>query len=126
MKILIYIYCVLYALFLIWTIIEAFQSEDPWWETLSDVVLLPLGGIGMVLFLLSVSDPFLKSIWRVVAIAIVVGQLLTNVISRHRMLTGQTEQDPEKISQWAILGADLTTIVFLAPMIALNFLYAFS
>lgn len=126
LKLLIYIYAVLYGPFLIWTLIDARTSPDPRWEILSDVVLLTLGGIGILLFLLSVGSPFLKSLWRVVSIVIVVGQLASNVLSRHETRGGKTELNPEKISEGAKLAADLVTIVLLMPMIVLNFMYAFS
>ena len=126
LKILLYSYLVLYSLFLIWTLVEAFQAEEPWWDVASDVILLPLGGVGMVLFVVSVETPIIKSAWKVFSIAIIVGQLITLLVSRHRTLSGQDDIDPKTISQWTILGADLTTVVFMAPMVFLNLKYAFS
>ena len=89
-------------------------------------VLLPLGGIGMLLFVLGVDDPAIKSIWKVISVLVVSGQLFTNLASRHLTLVGKTDLNPEGISQWAILGADLAVVLLLAPMFVLNILFAFS
>ena len=125
LSILIYIYIGIYVLFSVWTIIGDVKDKEPWWDVVSDVILLPLGGLGILLFLLDANEPIVKSAWKVVAILIVAGQLFTNIFTRHLTLTGKTELDPEKISQWVILGADLTLVVLLAPMFAMNLVFAF-
>jgi hypothetical protein len=102
------------------------KEREPWWDVAADVILLPLGAIGILLFLFSVNDPSIKSTWRVISIMVVAGQLFTNVFSRHLTLAGKTDLNPERASQLTILGADLTVIVLLAPMFALNMLFAFS
>ena len=102
------------------------KERDPWWDKAADIILLPLGVIGILLFLFGVSDPSIKSTWRVISILIVAGQLFTNVFSRHLILAGKTDLSPERVSQWAILGADLAVIALLVPMFALNMLFAFS
>jgi hypothetical protein len=125
LKILIYIYTGIYLLFSAWTIATDVKEREPWCEVAADAILLPLGGIGMLFYLISVNDPSIKSIWKVVSIVVIAGQLFANVFSRHLTLAGKTDLNEEKISQWAILGADLTAIVLLAPMVALNILFAF-
>ena len=126
LNILIYIYTVIYFLFSAWIIVSDVRHKEPRWDLTADVVLLPLGGIGIILFLFSVNDPSIKSIWKVFSILIIAGQLFTNVVSRYLTLVGRTDLRPEKISHWAILGADLIVVLFLAPMFALNILFAFS
>lgn len=113
-------------MFLVWTIVEAIQGNEPWWDVASDVLLLPLGGVGMVLFITGVDAPIIKSIWKVVSVAIIVGQVITVMASRHRTLSGKDDIDSKKISQWHILAADLFTIIFMVPMGFLNLKYAFS
>ena len=125
-KALTYIYTVIYLLFSAWTIASVVKERDPWWEKAADIILLPLGVIGILLFLFGVGDPSIKSTWRVISILIVAGQLFTNVFSRHLTLAGKTDLNPERVSQWAILGADLAVIALLVPMFALNMLFAFS
>jgi len=125
-KALTYIYTVIYLLFSAWTIASVVKERDPWWDKAADIILLPLGVIGILLFLFGVSDPSIKSTWRVISILIVAGQLFTNVFSRHLILAGKTDLNPERVSQWAILGADLAVIALLVPMFALNMLFAFS
>jgi len=125
-KALTYIYTVIYLLFSAWTIASVVKERDPWWDKAADIILLPLGVIGILLFLFGVSDPSIKSTWRVISILIVAGQLFTNVFSRHLILAGKTDLSPERVSQWAILGADLAVIALLVPMFALNMLFAFS
>jgi hypothetical protein len=61
----------------------------------------------------------------VVSILIIAGQLFTNVVSRYLTLAGKTDLNPTKISQWAILGADMVAVLLLAPMFVLNILFAF-
>jgi hypothetical protein len=80
----------------------------------------------MLLYLFNVDEPsWIRSLWKGVTVLIIVGQLITNVLHRHLVLSGKTELKPEQISQWAILAADLTAIVLIGPMVALNILYAF-
>ncbi len=117
---------VVYALFLVWTIIDGVKGKEPWWDVTTDFILLPLGGIGMFLFLFSVADPSLKSAWKVISILIVAGQITVNVIARHRLLAGKTDFDPEGLSEWGILFTDLITVVLLAPMFVMNVMFAFS
>ena len=126
LKLLIYIYCILYFLVSAWTITSDVKEKEPWWEIAGGVVLLPLGGIGILLFLFGVNHPAIKSTWKVISILVVAGQILVNLVSRYLTLSGKTNLDSEKISQWAILGADLAAVLFFAPMFALNLLFAFS
>lgn len=126
LRTLIYIYEGAYLLFLVWTILDDVKEKEPWWDVASDVILLPLGGIGIFLFLFDVSDPSIKVAWKAISILIVAGQIIENVISRHLTLAGKTVLRPEEISQWRILMSDLTTIILLAPMFALNLIFAFS
>ena len=126
LRALIYIYTGIYLLFSAWTITTVVKARAPWWDTTTDVVLLPLGGIGILLFVFSVNDPSVKSAWKVISILVVTGQLFTNVLSRHLTLAGKTDLSPNRLSQWAILGADLAVVALLAPMFALNLLFAFS
>jgi hypothetical protein len=125
LSVLIYIYTGFYLLFSVSTIATDIKDKEPWWDIAASVVLLPLGAVGIFLFLFGVNDPSIKSIWKVVSVVVVVGEVITNVISRRLTLAGKTSLDPEKISQWAILGADLIAVVVLVPMFALNLLFAF-
>ncbi len=102
------------------------KNKEPWWDAAADVILLPLGGIGLLFFLFSVEIPSIKSAWKVISILVLTGQLFSNVVSRRLTLAGKTDLKPEALSQWAILGADLTVIILLAPMFFLNILFAFS
>jgi hypothetical protein len=102
------------------------KEREPWWDVAADIILLPLGGIGILLFLFSVNDPSIKSTWKVISILVVAGQLFTNVFRRHLTLASKTDLNSERVSQWAILGSDLAVIVLLAPMFALNMLFALS
>ena len=126
LTILIYIYTGLYFLFSAWTIASDVKDKEPWWDIAASVVLLPLGGIGILLFVFNVNDPSIKSTWKVISVLVVAGQLFANVVSRHLTLAGKTALNPEKISQWTILAADLFTVLLLAPMFAMNILFAFS
>jgi hypothetical protein len=126
LKTLIYIYVAGYALVVVWGVVDGFKEREPWWDIASDLILLPLGFIGMLLYLFDVDDTsWVRSMWKGVTVAIIVGQLITNLLHRRRVLSGKTELKPEQISQWTILAADLTAIVLLGPMVALNVIYAF-
>jgi hypothetical protein len=122
---LIYIYIVVYWLFVISTIIDDVKDREPWWDVASEAILLPLGGIGIFLFLFDVSGPSLKFVWKGISILIIIGQLVTNLLSRRLLLAGKRDIDPAKISQWIILVADLTAIVILVPMAVMNLKFAF-
>lgn len=102
------------------------KEKEPWWDVGADVILLPLGIMGILLFLFGVNDPSIKSTWKVISVLIAAGQLFTNVFGRYLTLAGKTDLSPERLSQWAILGTDLTVVVLLAPMFVLNVLFAFS
>lgn len=125
LKILLYMYVAVYAWFLVWTIIDGVRGKEPWWDVTADLILLPLGGIGMFLFLNSVANPSLKSAWKVISILMVIGQIIVNVIARHRMLAGKTDFDPEGLSEWGILFTDLISVLLLAPMLVMNVMFAF-
>jgi hypothetical protein len=110
----------------VWAIVTDFTEKQPWWDAVSDLILLPLGGVGIVLYLFGVEEPIVKSIWKVVTVVIIVGQLFSNIGARHLVLSGQTEVDTEDISQWGILFSDLAIVIVLAPMALINVFYAFS
>lgn len=125
-KTLIYLYVAGYALVVVWGINDSFKEKEPWWDTASDLILLPLGFVGMLLYLFNVDEPsWIRSVWKGVTVMIITGQLITNLLHRRRVLSGKTELKPQEISQWTILAADLTAIVLPAPMVALNVIYAF-
>ena len=126
MRTLIYIYAAGYAIFAVWAIVTDFTEKQPWWDIVSDLILLPLGGAGILLYLFGVNDPLIKSSWKVVTVVIIIGQIFSNFGARHLVLSGQTEIDTEDISQWAILVSDLVIVIVLAPMALLNAFYAFS
>ena len=56
-----------YSIVAIITIVDDLRSENPRWDTASDVVLLPLGLVGIILYRLGVPDPDLRATWRVAA-----------------------------------------------------------
>jgi len=126
LRTLIYIYAAGYAIFTVWAIFTDVTEKQPWWDILSDLVLLPLGGAGILLYLFGVNEPLIKSSWKVVTVVIIIGQVFSNFGSRHLVLSGQTEIETEDISQWAILVSDLVIVIVLAPMALLNVFYAFS
>ena len=126
MRIAIYVYIGFYLLFIAWVIARDIKDKDPRWDIACDALLLPLGFAGMLLFQLEVTNPSIKSLWRVVCVLIIAGQLFTNIFSRYLTLQGATELEPEDIPQWAILASDLTVIIVLLPMFIMNALFAFS
>jgi hypothetical protein len=79
----------------------------------------------MLLFILDVSDPSLKFAWKGFSVLIIAGQLATNVLHRHFTLSEKTQAVTKNISQWTLLAADLTAVIILAPMAAMNVRFAF-
>jgi hypothetical protein len=120
-----HIYAGVYLLFSAWTISSDVKEKEPFWDIVADLVLLPMGGIGILLFVFGVDEPGLKSTWKLISIVIVAGQVFTNVVSRYLTLAGKTSMNPAAMSQWTILAADLVTVLFLAPMFFMNILFAF-
>ena len=47
-RILIYIYAGFFFVFLAWSCYTDLKDREPWWETVTDAILLSLGGIGMI------------------------------------------------------------------------------
>ena len=126
LTILICIYTGLYFLFSAWTIVTDVKDREPWWDIAASAIFLPLGGVGILLYTFQVSDPGIKSTWKVVGPLLVAGLLFANLVSRQLALSGKSDLDPEEISQGTILGADLMVVVLLGPMFVLNILFGFA
>ena len=121
-----YIYAGFYLLFAAWVIASDVKDKDPLWDVASDVFLLPLGFVGMLLFLTEAANPSIKSLWKGACVLIIAGQVFTNIFSRRLTLKGGAGRRAEEVPQWAILAADLTAVAVLAPMFVMNALFAFS
>jgi cell division protein FtsW (lipid II flippase) len=95
------------------------KKDDKTWETPLDIVLALIGLAGMLLLYLHFEPVWLKLAWVPVSIALAITQVWLNLRSR-RLRAAAAEVDRE-----AVRATDLTTILFLAPSLLLNFLYAF-
>jgi len=125
MKTATYIYIVFYLLFAAWVIVSEIKDKDPLWDTVSDIVLLSLGFIGMMFFQFEVTVPVIKLLWKGVSVLIIVGQIFLNLYTRHLTLRGEAELEPKEIPKWAVVAADWTVIIALLPMFVLNVWFAY-
>jgi hypothetical protein len=92
------------------------KKDDKAWETPLDIVLALFGLAGMLLLYLRFEPVWLKQMWIPLSIAVA----LTQVWLALRGRRSRAEVDPGTVR-----AADLTTFLFLAPSLLLNFLYAF-
>ena len=120
MKIALGVYAAVYALVTIVTIVDDLRSNDPLWDTASDVILLPLGLVGIVLYLLGVPHPDLKAAWKLVAPIIIAGQLATNLLGRYLWKKRNPTEDSD-----AIRFTDITATLLLVPMFMANLAFAY-
>jgi hypothetical protein len=101
------------------TIVTNLKSKAPLWDTASDVILLPLGLIGIILYGSGVANHDLKLVWRLLAPLIIVGQVAANLLGRYLIKKrGVTERD-------AVWFADAVTVILLLPMFMTNLAFAF-
>jgi len=121
MRIALFGYVVVYALAISVAILDDLKSKKAFWDTASDVVLLPLGFVGLFLYGCEAANPILKSVWKLVAPLIVIGQLVANLVGRYHYLTKKraiTQRDE-------VAFADIFTVVLLLPMFIANLAFAF-
>jgi amino acid transporter len=95
------------------------KKDDRAWETPLDVVLALLGLAGMLLLYFRFEPSWLKLKWIPVSIGLALTQVWLNFRGRKFRATA-AQDDPG-----ALRAADLATLLFLAPSLPLNFIYAF-
>ena len=119
MRVALAIYAGVYIVAITVTIVANLKSKAPLWDTASDVILLPLGLAGIILYGFGVANHDLKLVWRLLAPLIIVGQVATNLLGRY--LTRKrsvTERD-------AVWFSDIFTVILLLPMFMTNLAFAF-
>jgi hypothetical protein len=95
------------------------KKDEQSWETPLDLVLALSALAGMVLFYVRFEPAWLKLTWIPVSIALALTQAW--LAFRDRQFRAAAAQD----DPGAVRAAGLTTLLFLAPSLLLNFLYAF-
>ncbi len=121
MSIALSIYAAVYMIAITVAIVDNLRSKGPLWDTASDVILLPLGLVGIFLYGLGITNPEVKLAWKLVAPILVVGQVAANVLGRYR-----TKKRVEtEISKSAVLFSDIVTTILLLPMFLTNLAFAF-
>jgi hypothetical protein len=119
MRVALAIYAGGYIIAITVTIVANLKSKAPLWDSASDVILLPLGLVGMILYGFGVANHDVKLVWKLLAPLIIVGQVATNLLGRY--LTKKrsvTERD-------AVWFSDVFTVILLLPMFMINFAFAF-
>jgi hypothetical protein len=97
------------------------KKDDKPWETPLDILLSATGLAGMLFLYLHFEPNWLKIAWLPVSVALLLVQVWANLRDRLgwlRTAGGDADRGPAR-------AADLTTLMFLAPSLALNLLYAF-
>ncbi|HWQ92110.1 MAG TPA: hypothetical protein VN673_10590 [Clostridia bacterium] len=95
------------------------KENDRPWETPLDISLSVLGLAGMLLLYLQFEPNWLKIVWIPVSVLLLLGQVWLNLRDRLGWVRSA------KADRNATRAADLTTLVFLTPSLALNLVYAF-
>ncbi|HJR08805.1 MAG TPA: hypothetical protein VJ842_16210 [Pyrinomonadaceae bacterium] len=106
--------------------VDDFKHRAPLWEIVTDLILLPLGFAGMAFYQLGAGAPLLKTIWKGASVLLLAGHFVSDLYSSHQVRKGETDIAPKEISKYALIAADLTSIITVLPSIALNFLFAYS
>ena len=112
-------YAGVYLVVITVTIVANLKSKAPPWDTASDVILLPLGLVGIILYCSGVANHELKFVWRLLAPLIIVGQVATNLLGRY--LTRKRSV----VERDAVWFSDAFTVIFLLPMFIINLTFAF-
>jgi hypothetical protein len=119
MRVALAIYAGGYIIAITVTIVANLKSKAPLWDSASDVILLPLGLVGMILYGFCVANHDLKLVWKLLAPLIIVGQVATNILGRYPTKKRSfTERD-------AVWFSDVFTVILLLPMFMINFAFAF-
>ena len=129
MRGLLLIYIVSYAVvYLAVYIADALLSnpdDAPLWEQVADVTLLSVGFAGMVFYYLDVDRSGLLAGWKIVAPALLLGQLgmfIRFQLQRPQLVAGAEKDD---ISEREVTAIEVGTTVFLIPSLILNLAYAY-
>jgi hypothetical protein len=120
MKTVLVVYAAFYSFVAIVTIVDDLRSGKSVWDTSSDLILLPLGLLGILLYRFDVSNVDVKSAWKIVAPTIVAGQIATNLIGRFLMKKRVGAEHGD-----AVLFSDVVSPLLLVPMFLANLAFAF-
>src|SRR4051794_4372755 len=115
------VYAAVYTVAAIVTIWDDPRSGHSAWDTAMDIVLMPLGLIGLLLFLNGVSNPEVKWLWKFAAPIVVAGLIVNSLRGRYR-----TKKKLGAQYRGAALFSDVVTTMLLVPMFIVNLVFAFS
>ena len=97
------------------------KKDEPVWETPLDLLLSVISLAGMVFLFTGFEPGWLKSAWRPVSVVLALVQMWGELRARSSLSkTPGDEEDRE-----ARTAGDITLLLFVAPALALNLLYAF-
>lgn len=98
------------------------SQRDPLWETVTEVVLLGAGFLGMLFYSSGIADPQIVSGWKVVAPSLLVGQvgLFVRYLRRRPRVLEQREVTPRE-AVWV----EIASLLLLAPSLGINLVYAY-
>ena len=97
------------------------KKDDKPWETPLDILLSVTGLAGMLFLYLHFEPNWLKIAWLPVSVVLLLVQVWANLRDR----LGWLRTPGADADRGAARAADLTTLMFLTPSLALNLLYAF-
>jgi hypothetical protein len=121
MKTALTIYAAIYVIAASMTVLDDIKSNKSRLETLSDVILLPLGLVGILLYWFALPSPDIKAVWKVAAPVIVIGQIATNLFGRYLTTNRMGKEHHD-----AVGFTDIVTTLILAPMFLTNLAFAFA
>jgi len=97
------------------------KKDDEPWETPLDIALSATGLAGMLFLLFDIRPHWLEIAWRPVSVALVLVQVWGNLKALFRCSRSLESTNGRDAVAFASIG----TLLFLAPSLGLNVLYAF-
>lgn len=126
MRIILYAYAAIYALFSISVIVDDVRDKHPIWRTATDGALVLIASLGMLFYFLDMKNHSLVLAWRVISVFLLAGQMFMNFYERNLIMSGKDPAiEKGRLSRRAVWATDLVTMIIVLPAIVINLIYAY-
>ena len=126
MRIILYVYAVIYVLFSVSVIVDDIKEKHPWWRTGADAALFVIASLGIVFYFLGVKNEALILAWKPISLILLAGQMMLNFYERNLILTGKDSNiDHRKLTRGTVWATDLFAMFLVLPAVIINLIFAF-